>query len=303
MPVDDAALRVRLFAHVDELVRQYGTPLSHTVLKVPFTGGPKPISLLNQVGIYRPSYLGDDGAALIIMTGVKGRYADDFAENDEIIKYRYQDGDPDNYYNRSMRFAMARRSPLLYLVGVAPGTYLPLYPCFVESDNRAEQYFEILVGNPSFDYVRGHPEEVSREVRRYETYMALRRLHQADFRADVLEAYKTQCAICRLKIPTLLDAAHIIPDGEPDGNAIVPNGLALCKIHHAAYDRSIIGITPDYRVEVATVILNQTDGPMLQHGLKEIHNVRLHVPRSAVQQPDPNRLQRRHERFVLHWTS
>jgi predicted restriction endonuclease len=35
----------------------------------------------------------------------------------------------------------------------------------------------------------------------------------------------------------LLDAAHIILDTEPQGEPTVRNGLALCKIHHAAYDR------------------------------------------------------------------
>jgi hypothetical protein len=35
----------------------------------------------------------------------------------------------------------------------------------------------------------------------------------------------------------LLDAAHILPDGHPKGEPVVPNGLALCKLHHAAFDR------------------------------------------------------------------
>ena len=67
----------------------------------------------------------------------------------------------------------------------------------------------------------------------------------------MLLAYETRCAICTLKHGSLLDAAHIVPDTEELASDD-PNGLALCKIHHAAYDQNMLGITPDYRVEIAT---------------------------------------------------
>ena len=34
------------------------------------------------------------------------------------------------------------------------------------------------------------------------------------------------------------------------GEPVVSNGLALCNLHHAAYDRNILGVTPDLKVEV-----------------------------------------------------
>ena len=53
------------------------------------------------------------------------------------------------------------------------------------------------------------------EIRRgYVTAMVRRQLHQQAFRARVLEAYRTQCALCRLRHQELLDAAHIIGDAE-----------------------------------------------------------------------------------------
>ncbi|MBN2352090.1 MAG: HNH endonuclease, partial [Spirochaetales bacterium] len=63
------------------------------------------------------------------------------------------------------------------------------------------------------------------------------------------DAYSRSCTVCRLKHPELLDAAHIIPDAEESGEPVIPNGLALCKIHHSAYDKNIIGITPDYELK------------------------------------------------------
>ena len=51
----------------------------------------------------------------------------------------------------------------------------------------------------------------------------------------------------------------------------VRNGLALCKIHHAAYDHNIIGINADYNIEVREDVLAEIDGPMLKHGLQEFN--------------------------------
>ena len=43
-----------------------------------------------------------------------------------------------------------------------------------------------------------------------------------------------RCALCRLRHQELLDAAHITPDSEAEGEPLVSNGVVLCKLHHAA---------------------------------------------------------------------
>jgi hypothetical protein len=88
---------------------------------------------------------------------------------------------------------------------------------------------------------------------------------------NVLTAYQESCSICSLRHVQLLDAAPIIPDGEERGNAVVTNGLSLCKIHHAAFDTNILGIRPDYSIEIRDDILLEVDGPMLKHGLQAHH--------------------------------
>jgi putative restriction endonuclease len=95
----------------------------------------------------------------------------------------------------------------------------------------------------------------------------------------------------------LLDAAHIIPDGEPGGDPIIPNGLALCKLHHAAFDRQFLAIRPDYIIEIRADILREKDGPMLVHGLKEMHDKRIILPKVVRERPSPALLERRYERF------
>jgi putative restriction endonuclease len=138
--------------------------------------------------------------------------------------------------------------------------------------------------------------------RRYSHQITRQRLHQPLFRARVLSAYEEHCAVCRLDLPALLDAAHIVSDAHPgsDGDPVVPNGMALCKIHHAAFDLDILGVRPDLVVEVNRGVLDRIDGPMLEHGLKDRHRQPLMwVPKQRVSRPDRARLERRYEAFRL----
>ena len=122
-------------------------------------------------------------------------------------------------------------------------------------------------------------------------------MHQAQFRRAVLPAYYEQCAICRLKEPQLLDAAHIVGDGEERGDPVVSNGLSLCSIHHRAFDEDLVGVSPDHEVRVARRLLEDEDGPMLEL-LKGFHGQRIVVPVRRSWQPDRDRLSARFDRFV-----
>ncbi|WP_407938137.1 HNH endonuclease [Motilibacter rhizosphaerae] len=59
-----------------------------------------------------------------------------------------------------------------------------------------------------------------------------------------MRAYATRCAVRALAHGQLLDAAHIIGDAHELGVPSVTNGLALCKIHHAAFERTSSGFGP-----------------------------------------------------------
>ena len=95
----------------------------------------------------------------------------------------------------------------------------------------------------------------------------------------------------------LLDAAHIIPDNQPGGDPVVKNGIALCKLHHAAYDSYLLGIRPDYIIQVRQDVLSEIDGPMLRHGLQGLHNTKISIPRRAEHRPSPDLLERRWQWF------
>ncbi|WP_369084690.1 HNH endonuclease [Ferrimicrobium acidiphilum] len=123
------------------------------------------------------------------------------------------------------------------------------------------------------------------------------RLHQPSFRSRVLHAYNSTCAICRLHHSQLLDAAHILPDVHPRGAPVVPNGITLCKLHHAAFDRNLLGIRPDFVVEIRSELLREIDGPMLQHDIKEMNGTQLVLPRERASHPDRAGLEDRYEEF------
>jgi len=113
-----------------------------------------------------------------------------------------------------------------------------------------------------------------------------------------MHAYEAQCAVCSLGHGALLDAAHIVPDGEPLGEPVTRNGLALCKIHHAAYDQNILGISPDRVIFINEAVLREVDGPMLKHGIQNFHGETLRkLPARRDEQPDPDRLALRFDDF------
>ncbi len=85
-----------------------------------------------------------------------------------------------------------------------------------------------------------------------------------------LMAVRQRCRLApclfRLRNAELLDAAHIVPDSAAGGEPRVSNGIALCKLHHAAFDRFLVSLTPDYSIQVRPSILAEEDGPVLEQG-------------------------------------
>jgi putative restriction endonuclease len=133
--------------------------------------------------------------------------------------------------------------------------------------------------------------------RRYVVRETRIRIHQARFRGRVVPAYREQCAICRLREVRLLEAAHIVGDIEGAGEPVVSNGLALCSIHHRAYDHDLVGVSPDYDVRVSPRLLDDEDGPMLDL-LKTFDRQPIYVLRRAEWKPDRQRLPSRFDRFL-----
>ncbi|MFN0149787.1 MAG: HNH endonuclease [bacterium] len=216
------------------------------------------------------------------------------------LNYRYRGTDPDHRDNRALRLAMKNRVPLIYMFGVSAGEYLPVYPAFVAGDDPWGLTFKVSFDESRLAAADGAYEQPHAvDARRaYITRVTVQRLHQAAFRDRVLRAYLERCAVCRLRHKELLDAAHIVPDSRPAGDPVVPNGLALCKLHHAAFDKHILGIRPDLVIEIRREILEEHDGPMLRHGLQALQGQSLAaLPRQPLLQPGRRYLEERYDMF------
>ncbi len=296
-PVDfDERLRLAMFAHLDRISVAHpdGVP-SAVINSFVFEGAPMRLTV--QPGIWKPAAL---NAALTIRTtftpvGADVPYADEVAP-DGTVRYKWRGTDAQHADNRALREAMRHRLPLAYFYPIAKGVYQAIYPVYLVDEDAARHEFTVDIGE-RVDVLDLSPGADSLLHKAYSRRLTLHRLHQALFRPRVLRAYDCQCALCRLQLPSLLDAAHIVRDGSARGDPIVPNGLAMCKIHHAAYDVNIIGIRPDHRVEVRGDVLAEIDGPMLRHGLQEMNGTTIVLPRYARDRPDPDRLRERYEEF------
>jgi putative restriction endonuclease len=197
---------------------------------------------------------------------------------------------------------MKRRIPLIYFVGVVPGEYLAFWPVFVVGDDPSSLSFTIAVEAETSEFRPGLEGDISDGDARswergYTARIIFQRLHQARFRGRVLRAYQERCALCQLRHKELLDAAHILPDRHPKGSPVVSNGLALCKLHHAAFDSHLMGVRPDLVVELRLDILSEGDGPMLLHGLQGFQGATIAIPRTVALRPNREFLAERYELF------
>jgi putative restriction endonuclease len=305
----DQAIRVASFAFLDAQRARHGDALPWSTLLEGFIFEGRRVPLTSQQGIYKPA-VHDLPISIRTTPPEEGQpppYEDGMG-TDGLLRYRYRGTDPSHYQNVWLRRAMQQQVPLVYLFGVIEGQYLPVYPVYIFRDEPQALTFHVAVDDrarigQTIGSVATLAEMTSTDVREtdlqrnYRTRVTLERLHQETFRQRVLRAYRARCAICRLKHTELLDAAHILPDGHPRGEPIVPNGLALCRLHHAAFDRYVIGIRPDLVIEVRRDILEEHDGPMLRYGLQEISGQRVLVPGAIRERPRADFLEERYALF------
>ena len=298
----DTLMRLSAFEHVRRLseVRDYLT--AHD-LKPGFMFDGARIPLINpQRGIFKPQNM---RYLLSIKTvfprpGGKVWYDDQrqvhrqIFEGDDSIDYAFMGQNPNVVDNQWLREAFENRVPIIYFLGIAPGRYQAILPVFISGWDAKTLKARVAFGAPSQDMF-APPENVIE--RRYALRVVKERLHQASFREAVIAAYDGRCALSGLPESLLLDAAHIVEDkNERFGQPVVPNGIPLSKIHHAAFDKHLIGIDPDYYLHVSGRLLELKDGPMLE-ALKGLNGQKIHLPRRVKDQPDRDRLSFRFELF------
>jgi putative restriction endonuclease len=298
----DLLIRSAAFEKVRRLVQTH-VHLSAHLLKPGFEFNGGRIPLVNpQRGIFKPQQM---RFLLSIKTvypkpGSKVWYDDQrqvhrqIFDGDDSIDYAFMGQNADSADNRWLREALENRVPIIYFLGIAPGRYQAILPSFISAWDAKLLKAKVTFGIPEQGVLV--PPETALE-RRYALRVVKQRLHQASFREAVISAYDGRCALSGLPEALLLDAAHIISDkDEMFGQLVVPNGIPLSKIHHAAFDSHLIGIDPDYKLHVSDRIMVQKDGPMLE-ALKRLHGGMLCLPKRMRDRPDRDRLAERFDKF------
>lgn len=300
----DEPLRAAAFAHVQRL-SSLQPHLTSADLSKGFEFEGQRVPLVNpQRGIFKPRQLRH---LLSIRTvfprpGARVWYDDQrqvhrqIFQSAESVDYAFMGSDPAAADNRWLREAMESRVPIIYFIGTAPGIFIAVMPAFIDGWDSAALKAKVGFGDALISK-RGVAEDIA-PARRYALSAVQTRLHQATFREAVITAYGGRCALSGLPEPLLLDAAHIIADrDERLGQPIVPNGIPLSKIHHAAFDAHLIGISPDYRLHVSDRLMEQRDGPLLE-ALKQLNGRTMYLPAREKDRPDRDRLAQRFEEFT-----
>lgn len=300
-PIPDYELRLVVFDWLSKQTLLYPDTLPRKLLEDGFIYNNMRIPLVGPQGIFKPQVF---ELPLSIATTSSGRYPDSIGPG-PFLRYSYRGTDPMHRDNVGLREAMVRKVPLVYFFSSLPGRYLATWPVFIIGDGVQELTFRVVVDDIQF-LDRAREEKFAGDVdhdlamfdrRAYITSKVQQRLHQRHFHDIVLDAYRYRCSCCQLRHDELLEAAHIIPDKEPEGLPIVTNGLAMCKLHHAAFDSHIIGISPDYNIHVRQDVLEEEDGPMLIHGLQKLDGNSIILPRKRQSYPDQGLLEKRFRIF------
>lgn len=292
----DDDIRASCFAELGGLRAQFGA-------EIPYRGGldrgfsvrGNRVPFLNfQKGIHK-ARAQRGPAALSVQTSANSPYGD--APSALGFRYAYRAGSIEQPDNRALRAAHLLLTPIVYFIATGPGRYDAVFPAFVTEDDPSAREVLISVGEMVDSAGEPEPVLVDGPIGRHYTFREVRvRVHQARFRARVIPAYRERCAICRLREVRLLDAAHIVGDAETAGEPTISNGLSLCSIHHRAFDRDLVGVSPDLTVRVAPRLLEDTDGPMLEV-LKGFEGMTIEVPRRPEWRPDASALAERFDRF------
>lgn len=293
----DHRIRLAVFDWLSRQRDERGEALPRDLL-ANFTLDGVRVPLLGPQGIFKPAAC----ELPISIATVEGNYPDEWDDVAGTLQYAYRGTDPGHPDNVGLRRVWRERVPLVYFLRVLPGRYVAMYPAFIVGDDPARLRFTVQIEDMAAalmtPQVVAYDDANATARRAYVTRTVRQRVHQTAFRERVVRAYQERCALCSLRHQELLDAAHITPDREEDSDPVVSNGVALCKLHHAAFDRYFITIRPDYTIEVRPSILAESDGPMLVVGLQQIHDRRIILPRRPSELPDRARLERRYREFL-----
>jgi len=128
------------------------------------------------------------------------------------------------------------------------------------------------------------PPQLTDDEERYT--VSRQRARDSAFALLVKEAYESRCVFCGSQRETPkgnpeVEAAHIYPK-EENGSDDVRNGIAVCKLHHWAFDTGWLSITDDYEILVKKE--PERNG---YNEFKELEGNKIRLPKKEEMNPHP----------------
>lgn len=117
------------------------------------------------------------------------------------------------------------------------------------------------------------------------------------FRNIVLNNYDNRCAITGLPIRELLIASHILPWRSHETERLnVRNGIALNRLHDAAFDQGLIGFDDDLRLLLSTRLKTHLPHEAVQNQFEAHEGKSLEFSDDAIP-PDSSFLEQHRKRY------
>ena len=190
--------------------------------------------------------------------------------------------------------------PQFDLSSMSEGTILALLPsAFTKWFDNGSLGFSILDEAKPFGDDDRVPDtlelaEILQDADSRRLGVSKRTIRKDFFRASVLGAYENRCAISRIglvhtelqeDISYEVQASHVIPVAK-GGRDLVPNGLALNRSLHWAFDQGMVWVDSDMRVNVSVEVQNDRRNEWL----RGFEGRNLWVPSDAPLRPSPDAL-------------
>jgi putative restriction endonuclease len=293
MSETDDFIRLAALNRVKELRDVWGdaVPESELARGVPFEN--EIVFLKGQQGIFKPRQLRD--GPLTLMSTLGSSYDDKVLNEPNLVRYDYAPPSRE-HENSGLKNLMAAGKPVILLNQVKPKPrpeYMVVAPLYVDGYDDLARQFTLSTRLDTSPNPETQDALVVREIRRaYGETTVRTRFHQAYFRRDVLTVHRDRCCVCQLRVRPLLQGAHIIPDSDAMGVPSVQNGLALCSLHHGAYDRRILRIRPDYTIEIDQKWIVASDS-FAKVALQEFEGATILLPKAVEHRPSPHFLEMR----------
>jgi putative restriction endonuclease len=222
------------------------------------------------------SETGPDGVTVgILHTG--RHYEDDLSEDGVIYHYPKTSRPParDTAEVQATKNAMHHQLPVfVVLPGKDSKARRSLKLGWVSDFDDENRQFLVLFANepPRYDPAKAADEPFTLiGVPNKKAATVLARRGQQRFRFQVMAQYGSKCAVCNIRYPALLKAAHICGVAQ-QGSDDWRNGIPLCATHHDAFDEHLFCIHPNSKMIECKPGITASEIGLRETSLKTLKN-------------------------------